>query len=105
MKTDQEKGVDFWSNFFLQNRPVGRVAYAEKRGVSFRFKLTSGKKYLVIPTTFEPNKHASYMLRLLISKNTEKDHATYASKHSEQEIEQAGLESDSSKLPILFVLR
>lgn len=66
--------------FFKSNHSVGKVDFAEKRGVSGRFQLQPGK-YLIVPSTFTAGDEASYILRILVSKSPENRDA-YKAKHA-----------------------
>ena len=51
------------SAFFRHNRPVVSSRYANVREVCERFKLAPGH-YVIVPSTFEPNEEAEFLLRI-----------------------------------------
>lgn len=57
-------------DFFLYNQSIGRSKqYINLRENSQRFKLPAGE-YVIIPSTFQPNEEADFVLRLYTEKRS-----------------------------------
>ncbi|KAL6461994.1 hypothetical protein MHYP_G00301390 [Metynnis hypsauchen] len=66
-----QKDVHLDKNFFLTHAQKARSeTFINLREVSTRFKLPPGE-YLVVPSTFEPNKDGDFCLRVFSEKQTE----------------------------------
>jgi calpain len=51
------------NHFFKTNASISRSAFLNMRGVSGRFKLSTGN-YLIVPSTYEPNIEGEFLIRI-----------------------------------------
>ncbi|KAL8185472.1 UNVERIFIED_CONTAM: Calpain-2 catalytic subunit, partial [Gekko kuhli] len=71
MKFSGQTNVHLNKNYFLTNRAKERSnTFINLREVLNRFKLPAGE-YIIVPSTFEPNKNGDFCLRVFSEKNAE----------------------------------
>uniref|UniRef100_A0ACB8GAD8 Calpain-2 catalytic subunit n=1 Tax=Sphaerodactylus townsendi TaxID=933632 RepID=A0ACB8GAD8_9SAUR len=71
MKFYGQTNVHLNKNYFLTNRAKERSnTFINLREVLNRFKLPAGE-YIIVPSTFEPNKNGDFCLRVFSEKNAE----------------------------------
>ncbi|NXT79290.1 CAN2 protein, partial [Zapornia atra] len=70
-KFSGQTNIHLSKNFFLTNKARERSnTFINLREVLSRFKLPAGE-YIVVPSTFEPNKNGDFCLRVFSEKNAD----------------------------------
>ena len=70
-------------SFFRSEHPIKESQRLQHRDVSQRFKLPAGE-YVIVPSTFEPNEEAEFLLRLYTKKPIKLELASWALRGLEQ---------------------
>lgn len=81
MKSSAQKKVHLSKNYFLTNRARERSnTFINLREVLNRFKLPPGE-YIIVPSTFEPNKNADFCLRVFSEKKADSQYVIHSLIH------------------------
>nr|CAB3227563.1 calpain-1 catalytic subunit-like [Phallusia mammillata] len=86
LKQDAESSSTLKKDFFLYNQSTARSKnYINLRENSQRFKLESGE-YVIVPSTFQPNEEADFVLRIYTEKRAMTDEMDEETKRNDKVI-------------------
>ncbi|NXJ95603.1 CAN2 protein, partial [Corythaixoides concolor] len=97
-KFSGQTNIHLSKNFFLTNKAREKSnTFINLREVLNRFKLPAGE-YIIVPSTFEPNKNGDFCLRVFSEKNADSTYVGFLGFFVATEISEDDIEPSFKKL-------